>query len=139
MSNRPLKEVGDEFIKKLRERRAEQTRARADTGRTVGQAPSAARPHAIPAAVAALALFAALGEWPYGYYTLLRLVVCGAGAYAAFVMYQWRRPGLAWLFGLIAVLFNPVVTVHLSRALWQPIDLLCAVLFVFVALVVDKR
>jgi hypothetical protein len=80
-----------------------------------------------------------MGEWPYGYYTLLRLVVCGAGAYTAFVMYQWRKPGLAWLFGLIAVLFNPVVTVHLSRQLWQIIDLICAVLFVTVALIAEKK
>lgn len=97
-----------------------------------------ARPHAIPAGIAAIALFAALGQWPYGYYTLLRLVVCGVGAYTAFVMYEWRRTGLAWLFGFIAVLFNPVVIVHLSRDLWQPIDLSCAVLFAIVALVVKK-
>jgi hypothetical protein len=97
------------------------------------------RPHAIPAAIAALALFAALGQWPYGYYTLLRLVVCGAAAYTAYVMYQWRRPGLAWLFGFVAVLFNPVITVHLSRALWQPIDVACAICFVLVGLLVRKR
>jgi hypothetical protein len=105
----------------------------------VSQAPFASRPHAIPAAVAALALFAALGEWPYGYYTLLRLVVCGAGAYTAFVMYQWEKAGFAWLFALIAVLFNPVVVVHLSRDLWQPIDLACGIVFAIVALVAKKR
>ena len=105
----------------------------------MSQVPFTSRPHAIPAAVAALALFAALGEWPYGYYTLLRLVVCGAGAYTAFVMYQWQKPGLAWLFGFVAVLFNPVVTVHLSRSLWCPIDLSCPILFAIVALIVNKR
>jgi hypothetical protein len=100
---------------------------------------SETRPHAIPAAVAALALFAALAEWPYGYYTLLRLVVCGAGAYTAFLMYEWRRTGLAWLFGFIAVVFNPVVTVHLSRDLWQVIDLGCGTCFAAVGLLVKKR
>ena len=99
---------------------------------------SETRPHAIPAAVAALALFAALGEWPYGYYTLLRLLVCGAGAYTAFVMYQWQKVGLAWLFGFIAVLFNPIVTVHLSRALWQPMDVICGTVFALVAIAVKK-
>jgi hypothetical protein len=105
----------------------------------VNQNLSTTRPHAIPAVIAALALFAALAELPYGYYTLLRLVVCGTGAYTAFVMYGWRRTGLAWLFGFIAVLFNPVVTVHLSRGLWQPIDLACGICFVLVGLLGGKR
>jgi hypothetical protein len=96
------------------------------------------RPHAIPAGIAAVALFAALGQWPYSYYTLLRLVVCGAGAYTAYVMYGWRRIALAWLFGLVAVLFNPIALVHLSRDLWRPIDLICALLFAVVAVVVTK-
>jgi hypothetical protein len=99
---------------------------------------SSSRPHAVPAIIAAVALFAALGEWPYGYYTLLRLVVCGAGAYTAFVMHEWHRPALAWLFGFIAVLFNPIFTVHLSRGLWQPIDALCGVVFLLVAIAVKK-
>lgn len=104
----------------------------------MGRAFWKSRPHAIPAVVAALMLFAALGQWPYGYYTLLRLVVCGAGAYTAFLMYEWHRPGLAWLFGFIAVLFNPVIRVHLSRDLWQPIDILCGVAFLFVFVAVTK-
>lgn len=97
-----------------------------------------ARPHAVPAAVAALSLLAALGQWPYDYYTLLRFVVCGAGAYTAFVMYQWHRTGLAWLFGFIAVLFNPIVAVHLSRDLWQAIDLIVAAVFVVAAAAIRK-
>ncbi|MDI9433931.1 MAG: hypothetical protein QM570_19615 [Planctomycetota bacterium] len=97
-----------------------------------------ARPHAIASAVAALALFAALGQWPYGYYTVLRFIVCGAGGYTAFVLYGWGRIGLAWLFGFIAVLFNPVVPIHLSRELWQPIDALCGVLLLVVVVTVKK-
>jgi hypothetical protein len=46
--------------------------------------------------------------------------------------------GNAWLFGFIAVLFNPVVIVHLSRDLWQPIDTLCGVVFFLVAVAVKR-
>jgi len=104
----------------------------------MGRAFSETRPHAIPAAVAALTLFAALGQWPYAYYMLLRLVVCGAGAYIALVMYRWRRPGLAWVFGLVAVLFNPVVVIHLSRDLWQLIDAICGILFALLVIAVKQ-
>lgn len=105
----------------------------------MSQSPFTSRPHVIPATVAALALFAALGQWPYGYYTLLRFVVCGAAGYTAFVMYGWGRIALAWLFGFIAVLFNPVVTVHLSRGLWQPIDAVCGVAFLLVTIATRRR
>ena len=38
----------------------------------------------LPAIIpAALLLAAEFGRWPYGFYTLLRLVVCGCSAYLA--------------------------------------------------------
>jgi len=40
-------------------------------------------PHLIPAIIAALILLGALAPWPYGYYQLLRFVVCGVAVYVA--------------------------------------------------------
>ena len=94
--------------------------------------------HVIPAVVAALMLFGALGDWPYGYYQLLRFVVCGVSVYVAFIAYGWEKLWAAWLFGFVAVLFNPLLPIHLSRDLWQPIDVICAVLFVVVGLILKK-
>jgi signal transduction histidine kinase len=74
-------------------------------------------------------------DWPYGYYQLLRFVVCGVSVYVAFMAYAWKRLWATWLFGIMAVLFNPLVPIHLSRELWQPIDFACAALFAVVALV----
>jgi hypothetical protein len=96
------------------------------------------RPHLIPAAVAALMLFAALGYWTYGYYQLLRFVVCGVGAYVAFMAYQWQRIWAVWLFGIIAVLFNPVIPIRLPREVWQTIDVTCAFLFLSAASILRK-
>jgi hypothetical protein len=87
------------------------------------------RPHFIPAVIAALLLLLALADWPYGYYQFLRLVVCGVGIYMAVTVYQWRKMWAIWLFGIAAVLFNPFAPIHLSKDLWQPIDVGCAVLF----------
>ncbi|HUU19867.1 MAG TPA: DUF6804 family protein [Sedimentisphaerales bacterium] len=96
------------------------------------------RPYLIPAAVAALMLFGALGQWPYGYYQLLRIVVCGISVYIAFSAYNWQKLWVTWLFGFIALLFNPLIPIHLSREIWQPIDVLCGILFLYVIAMLRK-
>ena len=87
------------------------------------------RPHLIPALIAAALLLGALVDLPYGYYQLLRFVVCGMSVYIAFTAYNWQKMWAVWLFGFIAVLFNPLIPIHLSREIWQPIDVICAILF----------
>lgn len=96
------------------------------------------RPHLIPVAVAALMLFGALGQWPYGYYQLLRFVVCGVSAYIAFMAYQWHKLWATWLFAFIAVLFNPLIPIHLPKEVWHTIDVTCAFLFVAIAFTLRK-
>jgi hypothetical protein len=56
------------------------------------------------------------------FYTLLRWVCCAAFAFSAFTAFQMRRVSWTWIFGILAVLFNPLVPVHLQRATWQAID-----------------
>ena len=52
---------------------------------------------------------------------------------AALVAYGWlqrdRSSVVPYAFGGIAILFNPVVPVHLSRAAWASIDLAVAAAF----------
>ena len=96
------------------------------------------RPHLIPAIIAALMLFGALAPWPYGYYQLLRFVVCGVSIYVAVIAYDWQKIWATWLFGLLAVLFNPLIPVHLTWELWQPIDVICALLFVVIVFILKK-
>jgi len=93
------------------------------------------RPHLIPAIIAALMLLGSLAHWPYGYYQLLRFVVCGISVYVAYVAYNWQKLWATYLLGFIALLFNPLVPIHLSIELWQPIDLICAVLFIVIVFV----
>jgi hypothetical protein len=95
------------------------------------------RPHLIPCIIAAIMLFLALASWPYGYYQLLRFVVCGVSVYVAFMAYNWHKMWATWLFGFIAVLFNPLIPVHLSRELWQPIDGICGVIFIAIAFILN--
>jgi len=96
------------------------------------------RPHLIPAIIAALMLLLALAPWPYGYYQLLRLVVCGVSVYTAFVTYQWGKLWATWVFGFIAILFNPLIPIHLSRKIWQPIDVVCGILFMVIVIILNQ-
>lgn len=65
--------------------------------------------------------------WPYGYYTLLRLVVCFTGIFLAWHSYRMQKIPWVWAMGLIALVFNPVIPLHLDRGLWLIVDIVVAV------------
>lgn len=69
----------------------------------------------------------ALGPNPYAYYTILRWVVCGITAYGAFQAAEIKKNEWVWIFGFIALLFNPIIPVHLTREIWSVIDIACAI------------
>jgi len=82
--------------------------------------------YAVPAVMCLVALL----PMPYGFYTLLRLVVTIA---AVLVAYGWpqrdRSSFVPFAFGGIAILFNPLIPVYLSRIVWAQIDLTVAAAF----------
>ena len=88
------------------------------------------RPHLIPAVIVAVMLCVAVAPLAYGYYQLLRWVTCGVAVFIAVMAYRWGKAWATWVFGFVAVLFNPLWPVYLTRDIWRPIDLACAVLFV---------
>ena len=86
-------------------------------------------PLSLPAGTAVVLLLGALAPWPYGYFVFLRWVVCFAALMVAFRAHEIERLWALWTFGLVALLFNPLIPIYLTRELWIPIDLLTAVLF----------
>jgi len=98
----------------------------------------AQRPHAIPSLLAAAFLLLAALDLPYGYYTLLRVVVCGVSVYVAYCGCKWSKPWATWVLGLVAVLFNPLILVHLPKEVWRAIDLATASIFVAAAAVLKS-
>lgn len=74
-------------------------------------------------------LLGALGTWPYAYYQLLRWVVCGVGAYTAYLGFKTDHTGLGWLMVAIAVLFNPIAPIYFTKGTWSALDLIVAVVF----------
>ncbi len=81
------------------------------------------RPFTLARIVAIPLLVLAVAPWPYGYYLVLRLVACAVTAYGAFVAVKLANERWAWTFGLIALLFNPFLPIHLPRELWVILDL----------------
>lgn len=73
-------------------------------------------------------LLVALLHLPYGYYTLLRLVVCLAAAIIAYQSWPKHAPWSV-AFAIVALLFNPLIIVALDRETWAPIDAAVAALF----------
>lgn len=85
----------------------------------------------IPALIAIAMLLLSFFSWPYGYYTLLRLVLAASGIYYALYLYQKKRQGFwFWAMLAIAILFNPIAVIHLNREIWGAIDLIVAGLLV---------
>jgi len=81
--------------------------------------------------IAALFLFVALIDgWPYGFFTLLRFVVFAATAYVAWMAYEQQKEKWIWIFGFLAVLFNPFFPIYLNRDLWSVIDLVVGLFLV---------
>jgi len=76
----------------------------------------------------AVVLAAVLPFWPAGFFTLVRLVVCALCIYVIVASRGLDTPYTVAL-GFIALLFNPVIPVHLNKLLWVPIDLGVAYFF----------
>lgn len=82
-------------------------------------------------AIVALLLAIPSGFWPYGYFVLLRWVVAGIALFNLWAAYNLQKMGWVWIMGGIAILFNPILPIYLSKGMWIFIDLV--VVFMFIA------
>lgn len=87
----------------------------------------------VPAIIASIMLLLTFFDWPYGYYSFLRLVVTGVAGYYAYYLYETsKKLGFQfWSLIVIGVLFNPIAPIYLyDKSLWGIIDIVVAVFFV---------
>lgn len=90
--------------------------------------------------VCAVLLFAAVFKLPIGYYTFLRITITLGALIIVFTEYKKQATFWVIIFGLIAILFNPVIPVYLyKKSLWFPIDILVGVLFLVKAFIPSKQ
>lgn len=77
-----------------------------------------------------LAVAVGLFQLPYGYYVILRGTICIAAAYGFSLALQHRSPRWGWIYGVVAILYNPVLPVRLgNKDLWIVLNVLTIALF----------
>jgi hypothetical protein len=76
-------------------------------------------------------LFGAIAEWPNGYYTILRWITIITSILVAYQAFEKNINWAKFIFIIIAILFNPIAPVYLSRNSWLPIDIITAIFYIF--------
>lgn len=84
-------------------------------------------------------LLTAIFPLPYGYYTFLRLIVFISSLILIFDLREKALHNLSLVMIVLAILFNPIVPVYLSREIWLPIDIASAFVFFYSANFLKKR
>lgn len=73
-----------------------------------------------------LAAFVFDRHTPYGVYTFLRIVVTLTSIYAIFIYDENRL--FQFFFGALAILYNPIIKIHLSRDIWEILNIITLLL-----------
>lgn len=90
-----------------------------------------AKPTALGASL--FCFLALLPDLPYGYFWILRLVVCAAAIFCATDQFRMNRNDLAWGCVVLGIVFNPIVKVQFGRELWMLVDVLAGAFLCLVA------
>ena len=88
--------------------------------------------------VLAAMMLLCLAPMPYGYFQLVRFVAMVAFGIIAYRYYIINKNIAAWVFGLLALLFQPFLKIALGRTIWNVIDVLVAILLIAI-FVYEKR
>ena len=82
-----------------------------------------------PIIVSIVLLLGAILPLPYGYYTLLRLVVCLTAIFLSWLTYKEQMITWLWIMGFTALIFNPFIPIRFGKELWAAVDLVVAGIF----------
>ncbi len=83
-----------------------------------------------------VAIFADSHDLFKGYYTLLRVITCATCAYSAV---KFKTEWAKWIFGILAVVYNPVLPVHLGdKDLWSIINII-TLIYTWIALFAERK
>lgn len=80
--------------------------------------------------ITAVLLFWGLSYHPYGYFQILRWAVCAIASYNCYILYNEKDNKVwPWIFGIVAVLFNPIIPFYFAKSTWQFLDLIGGIIF----------
>ena len=72
-------------------------------------------------------------KFPYGIYTLLRIVVTLSAVFIIYDSYKKTNNvnTIIIIFSIILIIFNPIFPIRLNREMWLPIDLITAGIYFY--------
>ena len=74
-------------------------------------------------------LLAVIPIWPYSFYIMLRLYIFVLALYLAYKAKQSSLTNDIIYLLIIAIIYNPLIPIHLTRAIWTPIDIAVGIFF----------
>lgn len=74
-------------------------------------------------------LIAVIPIWPYFFYQLLKLVICGSAVFSAYLYNKEKEKKWMWIMIVIALIFNPINPLYFGHFLWSIVDLIVAWMF----------
>ena len=91
-------------------------------------------------APAILLFVAPLMEFPYGFYTFLRILILISSAFMIYTVYMYKKgiDAIGMLFIIILILYNPIIPIHLSREIWTPINFITSGVYIWAFIKVRK-
>jgi hypothetical protein len=83
--------------------------------------------------ISGIALVFAVFPLPFFYYQLLRIFIFFSAGIVAFKFYTQKMIPWSLIFGAVALIFNPILPIHLDKGSWVVIDFITALLFFLAA------
>ncbi|MFH1231712.1 MAG: DUF6804 family protein [Planctomycetota bacterium] len=74
----------------------------------------------------------------YSYYTILRFIIFGVSFYCAWFALKSNHKVWVGFFIVIAILFNPIILIHLQKTTWHYIDIVTVLVFLISVLFLSK-
>jgi hypothetical protein len=81
--------------------------------------------------IIALVLAIAVLPMPYGYYTIVRIGTTTVSAIYCTHYLSEDKINIVYIFGFVAILFNPLIPIYLEKEIWVFIDIIAAGLFIY--------
>lgn len=73
-------------------------------------------------------------NFPYGFYTILKFVICGYFAYNAYIVYKNAKISFNFIIScLFAIIYNPFVKIAFGKEEWYVINIFTIIIIVFLA------
>lgn len=77
-----------------------------------------------------LLLIFCLADMPYGYYIFTRIIMTITAALLAYNYFDQNKKEIAYFWGAIAIMFQPIYKIPLGRELWKGVDIIIAIILI---------